>query len=352
MKPRIITHSGKFHPDELLACVVLLGTVLESMHKFLFVAGGGLRVPCAEHWSYGDTSRFPAGRGLIIRTRDEEIIREGLRDPDVFVVDVGHVYDPDMGNFDHHQDQSPEPRENRVPYSSFGLVWRKYGGAFCAKVLKVDETSSLAIDVAEALDKSFVQGVDAVDNGAVDFKTSLKGTTDPIRLFGLSGRVALYNAAEFGEGGVDADGFLADTSNFLEALDDLGGDLLRMVRLEGMIQATARTAVTEGYRPQQRLIVLDEFCHGWQRYADECAPEALFCLYPNDGSIRVQSVPMREGSFSKKKPLPEKWGPLDMEDLAEITGVSDAVFCHKGLWICGARSLEGAMEMARLAVAA
>jgi hypothetical protein len=45
------------------------------------------------------------------------------------------------------------------------------------------------------------------------------------------------------------------------------------------------------------------------------------------------------------------WAGLRGADLARVSGVDDAVFCHNARFIGGAQSLKGAMQMAALAVA-
>ena len=42
---------------------------------------------------------------------------------------------------------------------------------------------------------------------------------------------------------------------------------------------------------------------------------------------------------------------LPADKLAEASGVADAVFCHNGRFICGAKSREGAVRLAEAALA-
>ena len=67
---RIITHDGLFHSDEVFAVALLM-----LFHKEI----------------------------NIIRTRDAGILERGVKDPDIYVLDVGGDYNPEMRNFDHHQ---------------------------------------------------------------------------------------------------------------------------------------------------------------------------------------------------------------------------------------------------------
>ncbi len=89
----VATHNGNFHADDVFS-VAALRSVLPSFK--------------------------------LIRTRNLDLIAKA----DI-VIDVGGEYDPDTGRFDHHQRGGAGQRENAIPYSSFGLVWQKYGLEIC-----------------------------------------------------------------------------------------------------------------------------------------------------------------------------------------------------------------------------
>ena len=80
--------------------------------------------------------------------------------------------------------------------------------------------------------------------------------------------------------------------------------------------------------------------------------EARFLVFPQAGDWLVQAVPVAGQPFSQRLPLPAAWAGLRGADLAALTGVGDAVFCHNGRFIGGAGSREGAIALARLALAA
>jgi len=48
--------------------------------------------------------------------------------------------------------------------------------------------------------------------------------------------------------------------------------------------------------------------------------------------------------------FPESWAGKNGKELAEITGVEDAIFCHNARFICSAKSKEGAMKLAQMAL--
>jgi uncharacterized UPF0160 family protein len=61
-------------------------------------------------------------------------------------------------------------------------------------------------------------------------------------------------------------------------------------------------------------------------------------------------VPVSAESFDARADLPEAWAGLRDADLAAVTGVPDAGFCHNGRFIAAAKSFEGILEMARQAL--
>src|SRR4051812_5273225 len=114
----IVTHGGKFHADDAWAVAVL-------------------------HILFPDAD--------IVRTRDPAIIATAD-----FAVDVGGVWNPATGRFDHHQKGFDGARGSGVPYASAGLVWREYG-ARCVAALAQAHTGrtlsdNMAREIAWAID--------------------------------------------------------------------------------------------------------------------------------------------------------------------------------------------------------
>lgn len=57
-----------------------------------------------------------------------------------------------------------------------------------------------------------------------------------------------------------------------------------------------------------------------------------------------------QDDFVPRCPLPEAWAGLRDEALALVSGVEDAIFCHRARFIASALSLEGAQKMVALAL--
>ena len=284
----IATHSGNFHADDVFSIAAL---------KSIF-------------------SSFK-----LIRTRDVELI--GKAD---IVIDVGGEYDPDAGRFDHHQRGGAGERDNGIPYSSFGLVWQKYG-------LEICEGNQ---EVANAVDTGLVSTIDAIDCGHVE------GVSKGIS---LSQTISMFNPTWQEESDFDA--------CFDEAVDFASRVLARFIAsANGGISAKSIVANAIDNAEDPRVIVLEKYTP-WKTTVHALSKEALYMIYPSEsGQWRIQAVPVELGSFEDKKSLPKSWAGLSGEALKKVTGIDDAMFCHNGLFIAGAESFESTMKMASMALQA
>ena len=282
----IATHNGNFHADDVFS-IAALKSILPSFK--------------------------------LIRTRDLELI--GKAD---IVVDVGGVYDPDTDRFDHHQRGGAGERENGIPYSSFGLIWQKYGLEICQGNQ----------DVANAVDAGLVSTIDAIDCGHV------KGVSDGIS---LSQTIGMFNPTWQEDSHFD--------SCFDEAVDFAARMLTRFIAAaNGGISAKAIVAKAIDDAEDPRVIVLEKYTP-WKRTVHALSTEALYMVYPSQtGQWRIQTVPVEPGSFEDRKSLPTQWAGLSDKALKDVTGIDDAMFCHNGLFIAGAESFESTMKMASIAL--
>jgi len=271
----IATHNGNFHADDVFSIAAL-------------------------------KSIFPSFK--LIRTRDLELIAKA----DI-VIDVGGEYDSDADRFDHHQRGGAGERENGIPYSSFGLIWQKYGLEICQ-----DNQ-----DVANAVDAGLVSTIDAIDCGHV------KGVSQGIS---LSQTISMFNPTWQEDSHFD--------TCFDEAVDFASRVLTRFIAVAKAIDSAQ----------DPRVIVLEKYTP-WKRTVHALSEEALYMIYPSQtGQWRIQTVPVELGSFEDRKSLPKQWAGLSDNELKEVTGIDDAMFCHNGLFIAGAESFESTMKMASIAL--
>lgn len=282
----IVTHNGNFHADDVFSVAAL-------------------------------KTLFPSSN--LIRTRDSEKIA----DADI-VVDVGGEYDTDTDRFDHHQRGGAGERDNGIPYSSFGLIWKKYGEEICQGNK----------DIAKAVDSGLVSAIDALDCGHVE------GVYDGIS---LSQTISMFNPTWQEDSDFDA--------CFDQAVDFATRVLKRFIAsANGGISAKEIVAKAVEKAEDPRVIVLEKYTP-WKRTVHALSEEALYVVYPSQtGQWRIQTVPVELGSFEDRKSLPKQWAGLSDNALQEVTNIDDAMFCHNGRFIAGAESFESTMKMADIAV--
>ena len=81
-------------------------------------------------------------------------------------------------------------------------------------------------------------------------------------------------------------------------------------------------------------------------------PCLAYCIvvYPKDNTWCVGAVATKPFDFKNRKDLPREWGGKMGDEMKKISGVRDAIFCHKGLFLAVARSKEGALTLAQKAL--
>ncbi|KIF83170.1 MYG1 family protein [Noviherbaspirillum autotrophicum] len=308
----IATHSGKFHADDVWAV-----TVLDIV--------------------------FPGC--TLIRTRDPEKIRQAD-----FAVDVGGIWDPQSGRFDHHQKGFAGARESGVVYASAGLVWKTHGARCVTLVAQQQTGQALSADTAQqiayAIDADLVQYMDMADTGAA--KSAPGG-------YGLSALISGFNPTWLDEqqaGSVDAAEAMR-LSQFRRAMAFMADILVNAVKFRvGGLLAVQQVRQSELLEDGQ-VLFLKNASLPWSSVVRNEMPKVLFVLSYNIAEDRymVHTVPATADSFDARKDLPASWAGLAGADLAAVTGVPDAGFCHNGRFIAAAKSFAGALTMARLALA-
>jgi len=309
----IVTHSGKFHADDAWAVAVLL-----------------LLYPDAE----------------LVRTRDPAIIARA----DV-AIDVGGEWDPARGRFDHHQKGFDGARVSGVPYASAGLVWREYG-ARCVALLAARHAGYKLSDegaqqMAYAIDADVVQYLDLSDVGAA---RNAPGS------YGLSAIVSGFNPNWLDEQrlgyGPAAEAYRDEQfRRVLGLLTDLMINAVKYrVGAQLAVEQVRHAEVLEG----GRVLFLKNAALPWTAIVRKEMPKVLFVISYSIAEQRhlLHTIPVSTESFVARADLPEAWAGLRDADLAAVTGVPDAGFCHNGRFIASAKSYEGIRAMASLALKA
>lgn len=294
----LITHDGTFHTDDLFATAAL--SILNN------------------------------GNIKIIRTRDPEIIKNGD-----YVYDVGGIYDPENNKFDHHQKDGAENRPNGIPYSSFGLVWKKYGEKLCGSK-----------EIAELLDKKIAQPIDASDNGVDIYKSIFDGIVPY-----TADQVFLNYKPTWKEDNKNID------SIFIEQVKKVEKLLLREIEVV-KVDIEAKNIILENYNKSEnkKIIIINE---NFPRYLYQNTlsflPEPMYLVFPSGHSSvwKIEAIKKSSATMESRKSFPEAWrGEFDLDKLKEVSGIPDIIFCHKGGFLAETLSKEGAIKLAEKALIA
>ncbi len=291
---KLVTHDGSFHADDIFAAAALSILLKNKSEDF-----------------------------EILRTRDEKEINSAD-----YVFDVGGIYDETKNRFDHHQVGGAGTREG-ILYAAFGLVWKKFGKELCGS----DEA-------AKIIEKKLVMPVDAWDN-AIDLVVNKDPEISPFYLQHIFFDMEPTWREED----------LNQNDMFLKSVE-----IAKLILSREIIQANdallARSEVIKIYEKaaDKRLIVLDKN-YPFQ-YTLHDFSEPLFVVYPRKANNwwGVKTVRRDPKTFINRKNLPKLWAGLRDEELQNVSGVSDAIFCHRGLFMAVAKSREGAIKLAQIAL--
>ncbi len=284
-----ITHSGTMHADEVFATAFL---------------------------------ELYLGDRKVFRTNDVDFSRVSC---DALIYDVGR------GEFDHHQIDALK-RENGIPYSSFGLLWRAFGKEFLT-----NQNISYVEDVFLEIDKDFVEAIDAEDNGVfpvIDAKYKVKTLSSLFKIFNPS-----YHSSQ------------NESEQFLKAVEVakilLGEEIISAY---GKVQASLKVKnLLDSLEEDTTYLVLDEYLPYEEVLLNtEKANSILFVAFPsNRGGYAIKTVPKSSVDRSARMDFPEEWAGYSGKELEEKSGIVGLRFCHKGRFIVSCDQLDTVYEVMR-----
>jgi uncharacterized UPF0160 family protein len=285
----LAVHDGSFHADDVFAAAIM-----RMLHPGI----------------------------TIVRSRDQAVL-----DACDLRIDVGNKYCPESGDFDHHMAGGAGEHKNGVPYAACGLIWKHFG---------MEVTRSRF--VFNHIEKKIIVSIDAIDNGFSIGEEDL-----PFKHYNLSDMVESF-APVWNDENMDFD------AHFMQAVGLATVVLKNEIKMaQGYEQSRSfvRTAIEQSTDP--RLVIMDRYCPWKDIVVNES--QALYIIFPaTAGDWRICAVPTALNTFYMRKPLPRKWGGKPREELAALTGVTDVIFCHPACFIAVARTREGVLRLAELAL--
>lgn len=332
------THNGHFHADEALAVYMLR------------------LLPTYEN-------------SLLVRTRDPAKLAECHT-----VVDVGGEYDAARNLYDHHQRTFNTTFPGRpTKLSSAGLVYLHFGKAIIAQRLGVSEADEAVEVIYKKIYEDFIEALDAHDNGISAYDPKALAAAGIEKRFAdggfnLGAMVGRLNPDWNDPRPADpAEWQAIEDSKFVKASFRIGQEFSSSLEYLCKAWLPARQVVRDAfakrleYDAEGRILVFDGQSVPWKDHLYRLEAETKtegkvqYVLYPESpapgATWRIQAVSVTKDSFESRKPLPENWRGFRDEKLDEITGISGGVFVHAAGFIGGNITFEGAMEMAKKALA-
>ncbi len=293
----VVTHNGNFHADDVLA-VALLSLIYPELE--------------------------------VVRSRDPNDF-----DRADICVDVGGFFDPARLKFDHHQEGRAGKRTNGVYYSGFGLVWQHWGPAVCKNNL----------DIFSRIDRKFTQPIDARDNGQILFNEPL---FEGILGFEIDDLISLYNPSQAARKNNAEAAFL---ESFLDALAFCRNVLSRLLKKEFELAELKQQILEDYLNLNDRRYIIDDVHRPVLAFSKEM-PELLYYVFKvPDGKWNIKCAKLDYSEFDSRKPLPSSWAGKSNQELEEISGIKDMLFCHNARFICAAstksailKALDAALE--------
>lgn len=279
------THAGTFHCDEVTGYAITL------LAGFCF---GFERLP--------DVKNIPTG-GVV--------------------ADIGREFNPTEFKFDHHQEFLT--RRNGHPYATAGLLWSVMGETACKNVItnpKVD-----AKEVANRVDKTFIEGIDAHDSDN-SYSVSATDTAGDVRIMTFPGIISLLNHS-------DPNDYERQRSQFIRAVA-FAYEILKRKIIEAInfIETTHTFYHGLEVRESGQILILPKSMP-WKEIVEEEFEKALFVISPSthvESKYSLQSVTFTAKS---RKPI-----------IAIERPKFFSRFIHVGKWIAGSDDKEELVKLA------
>ena len=289
-----ITHAGVFHADEVFA-TALLSMIMEVK---------------------------------LFRTRD---VSAQDKAPDIIMYDVGGVYDIKINAYDHHQRSFEEKRDDGIKYSSFGLLWNRYG----KDVLLENNCQDVYLEACFSdIDNKLVRWIDGRDNGQLPLSEELT----------ISTIISGFNPG-WDEEGADSD------ACFIKAVDFAYTVLSNLIK--SFISKYKAIDIVEDKisKSSNKVLNLEKYVTNWQitvlKSENPKAKELLYGTYIGmDGEFCIIAIPPSlEETNKQRQPFPKEWAGLSKAELEEVTGIKGVRFCHSGRFFMSVDSEETAQEV-------
>jgi len=305
-----VTHSGRFHADEVMATAILL-KIREA------VLDGRI-----EEGSLPEVLKGKFNGEAIRLCRIPMIPQEPISGK--------LIYDLGGGKFDHHQENRNGKRSNGIYYAAVGLIWKEFGQLLVSP------------EIQEELDERLIQAIDCGDNGQFPI------VKNKLPILNLDALIGSFNPLWNDNQGIDF-----QNQRFAEAVDFAYGILDRVLHKIEAEYAAIPVVEDALAKSEDGIIVLDRYV-SWESTimrlseSNDKARSALLVVYPSNRDVGAYIVQSPRDDMCSRLYLPEEWRGKRDEELNDL--VEGGMFCHASGFMAVADSREHAIAMARIAI--
>ena len=290
-KANLITHSGKFHADDVFATAFLSKIISNP---------------------------------VVCRVNN---ISDNMED--VIAYDVG------FGRFDHHQKEFDLRHDNGVKYASFGLLFKEFGLKYLDGI-----DNNYSNFVFSMVEHDLVEAIDAIDNGEfpeINAVYNYKSIDSIISDFNASWDEDVDNDIYFMKAVEVAD--LIFTSVVRKCFAKAKA---KKIVYEAINNSSNHIMFLERYMPFKDFVISSD---------NPKALDILFVITPsNRGGFNIHTIPKAHNTHLTRCDFPVSWGGLIDQELQEVSGVKSATFCHSSLFLAACETFEDAYLMAEKAI--
>jgi len=291
---KVITHSQQFHIDEVMAIALL------------------------------DLYFLNENYSIIRANRKDILIDESKLNDKCFVIDVGFEYNPELLNFDHHQNSNDLCWNDGLPYSSCGLVWQW---------LKSKSLSNfIPNDVIIVMEEKLIRKIDKHDNG--------------IELWDDGNFISIYNR-KTDDSKIQDIQFLKAVNAAKDYIENIVIDIKNNIKADQTILKYIKNSDNI-----EDIVIFNSNVPNGAVRVSELTPKELVIIPRTKHSWTIQSVPENSKDiFSIKCPSPISWRGLSDEELSNVSGIANMIFCHKNGYVTMVNgSLDDALKVARIII--
>jgi uncharacterized UPF0160 family protein len=286
----------------------------------------------------------------VIRSRNKDL----MENSDI-LVDVGEIYSPETGRYDHHQTSCDEIFKFGcvIPLSSIGMVWKHYGKKILELYLdSIHDSLPEKINYSDHLDEihskvyfKIIQEIDAHDNGIASIKGGSRIYWEDLH---LSSIINSYNGSDINDPERQMQCFSRAVNIFGDIFENKLRDIIQKYFQTISSFSLVKKAI-DGVPEDQEYLIINDSVPGVYKCLNKLDPEYRFkfVIFCEEDSVTVKTRSRKENIYKPIVPL------LSRDSLYNCLSDderNDVIFVHKALFIGKTKTLEVAIKMVKLAL--